>query len=64
MAAKLKKFNNNVDKDYKSKEEALRAGKRLVKDIKNEKRYFLQDLKRKFIISPILDKADKVIDNQ
>jgi len=59
--ANLLRFGNEIERDSKTMKKAFDAGRRLVKDIKAEKRFLKQDLIRKFFIKPVLRKIDELM---
>jgi len=59
--AKLWKFNNEIEKDSKTMKKSFDTGRRLVKDIKSQKKYLKQDLIRKFFMKPVFKKIDKLM---
>ena len=61
ISAKLWEFDNEIDNDDKDMENAFNAGIELVKSIKTQKKYRVQDLIRKLFIIPAFIKVDKLL---
>ncbi len=62
--AKLWKFNNEIDNDDKDMKDAFDMGIKLIKSIKTQKKYRMQDLIRKLFIIPAFIKVDKLLNQR
>ena len=59
--AKLWEFGNEINRDDKDLKIAFNAGVELVKSIKTQRKYRIQDLIRKLFIIPAFIKVDKFL---
>ncbi len=57
-SSSLARFNGEVEKDLKSLEESFRMGIKLVKAIQRKKKYFSQEVIRRFIIRSVIGRID------
>ena len=60
-SSNLAKFDGKIDGDLNSQRKAFKMGIKLVKNIKQQKKYILQELIRRVFIRPIFKKVEEIL---